>query len=64
VFVWRVQLLQQEIIDETDQYVDNLQVTRVDAYNLTTSLPPRLRKVGSPSDSQCDHSVIVNEITQ
>eukprot|EP00775_Hariotina_reticulata_P012544 gene12544-12677_t len=38
------ELLQQEIIDETDQYVDNLQATRVDAYALTTALPPRLRK--------------------
>eukprot|EP00878_Enallax_costatus_P027684 GHUV01029827.1.p1 GENE.GHUV01029827.1~~GHUV01029827.1.p1 ORF type:complete len:584 (+),score=81.51 GHUV01029827.1:159-1910(+) len=38
------ELLQQEIIDETDQYVDNMQNMRVDAYALTTNLPPRLRK--------------------
>ncbi|WIA39954.1 hypothetical protein OEZ86_013385 [Tetradesmus obliquus] len=38
------ELLQQEIIDETDLYVDNMQVTRVEQYALTSNLPPRLRK--------------------
>jgi hypothetical protein len=37
--------LQPRSFARTDQYVDNLQVKRVDAAALTTSLPPRLRKV-------------------
>ncbi|KAG1671483.1 hypothetical protein FOA52_003141 [Chlamydomonas sp. UWO 241] len=36
------ELLQEEIVDETDMYVDNLQTNRVGGAN-TGSLPPRLR---------------------
>lgn len=42
----RPELLGAEIIDETDLYVDNQQTSRVDAGELSKSLPPRLRKVG------------------
>lgn len=41
------QLLQQEIIDETDLFMDNDQTARVDPRLLTRSLPPRLRKLAS-----------------
>lgn len=39
------ELLQTEIVDETDQYIDNLQTSRVNAATLVGTLPPRLRKV-------------------
>lgn len=38
------ELLGAEIVDETDQYVDNLHSTRVNAAVLARSLPPHLRK--------------------
>lgn len=38
------ELLGSEIVDETDMYVDNLHVTRVNAAALMGSLPPHLRK--------------------
>ena len=38
------ELLQQEILDETDRYVDNLRQHRVNARKLLQSLPPRLQK--------------------
>ena len=39
-----VLLLLQEIVDETDRYVDREQMQRVNAGKLVRSLPPRLRK--------------------
>ncbi|KAI8471248.1 MAG: hypothetical protein J3K34DRAFT_520738 [Monoraphidium minutum] len=39
------ELLGAEIVDETDLFVDNQQTSRVDAGELSRSLPPRLRKV-------------------
>ncbi|GIL60817.1 hypothetical protein Vafri_15336 [Volvox africanus] len=39
------ELLQEEIIDETDLYIDNLQSQRVNAAAVAGSLPPRLRQV-------------------
>lgn len=39
------ELLQQEIVDETDQYVDNLHKDRVDAALLARTLPPHLQRV-------------------
>ncbi len=39
------ELLQEEIVDETDLWVDNEQTARVNVAALTKSLPPRLRKV-------------------
>ncbi|MEW5311154.1 MAG: hypothetical protein WDW38_002892 [Sanguina aurantia] len=38
------ELLQEEIIDETDQYVDNLQAVRVIGSAPASSLPPRLKQ--------------------
>lgn len=38
-------LLQEEIVDETDKFVDNEKTTRVNARLLTMSLPPKLRRV-------------------
>ena len=38
------ELIQSEILDETDRYVDNLRRQRVNAHKLLTSLPPHLRK--------------------
>ncbi|KAG2489018.1 hypothetical protein HYH03_012456 [Edaphochlamys debaryana] len=39
------ELLQEEIIDETDLYIDNMQSQRVNAAAVAGSLPPRLRQV-------------------
>ncbi|KAI3423938.1 hypothetical protein D9Q98_009772 [Chlorella vulgaris] len=39
------ELLQQEIVDETDQYVDNLQTVPTDALRSLQQLPPSLRKL-------------------
>lgn len=39
-----VLLLLQEIVDETDRYVDREQMQRVNAGKLVRNLPPRLRK--------------------
>lgn len=39
------ELLGAEIVDETDNYVDNLGRTRVNAADMARSLPPHLRKV-------------------
>ncbi|CAL8470532.1 g10074 [Coccomyxa elongata] len=39
------ELLQQEIVDETDRYIDNLRLQRVNAALLTSSLPKHLRKL-------------------
>ncbi|GFH09065.1 CNNM transmembrane domain-containing protein, partial [Haematococcus lacustris] len=39
------ELLQEEIIDETDLYVDNLQATRVNAAEVVGALPPRLQRM-------------------
>ena len=38
----RLQLLQDEIVDETDMFIDNMQTSRVNAAT-TGTLPPRLR---------------------
>ena len=38
-----IQLLQDEIVDETDLYIDNHQTKRVNASTATYALPPRLR---------------------
>ena len=38
------ELIQQEIVDETDRYVDNEQRQRVNAQLMLRNLPPRLRK--------------------
>ncbi len=40
------ELLQEEIIDETDMFIDNLQSQRVNAAAVAGALPPRLRQVG------------------
>jgi hypothetical protein len=37
--------VQEEIVDETDTYIDNEKTTRVNARLLTMSLPPKLRRV-------------------
>lgn len=37
------ELLQEEIVDETDQFVDNMQTARVNAAVLNSTLPPRLK---------------------
>jgi metal transporter CNNM len=39
------ELMQQEIVDETDRFVDNLHLDRVDAAVLTRSLPPHLQEI-------------------
>eukprot|EP01024_Parvocaulis_polyphysoides_P067218 TRINITY_DN7986_c0_g1_i6.p1 TRINITY_DN7986_c0_g1~~TRINITY_DN7986_c0_g1_i6.p1 ORF type:complete len:282 (-),score=46.71 TRINITY_DN7986_c0_g1_i6:940-1752(-) len=39
------ELLQQEILDETDQFVDNLHTTRVNAALLMQTLPPNLKQI-------------------
>lgn len=39
------ELLQEEIIDETDLFVDNLQATRVNAAEVTGTLPPRVQRM-------------------
>ncbi|GLI66609.1 hypothetical protein VaNZ11_010530 [Volvox africanus] len=71
------ELLQEEIIDETDLYIDNLQSQRVNAAAVAGSLPPRLRQVlstglftprvgrlggGSPKNALPDHMGI-NSVT-
>lgn len=38
------ELIQQEIVDETDRYIDNEQRQRVNAQLMLRNLPPRLRK--------------------
>ncbi|GMH43539.1 hypothetical protein BSKO_11461 [Bryopsis sp. KO-2023] len=38
------ELLQEEIVDETDIFVDNLQTSKVNAQLLTMALPPHLRR--------------------
>lgn len=38
------ELIQQEIVDETDRYIDNEQRQRVNAQLMLRTLPPRLRK--------------------
>ena len=42
------ELIQQEIVDETDRYVDNEQRQRVNAQLMLRNLPPRLRKCVPP----------------
>mmetsp|Transcript_4479 Transcript_4479/g.12914 ORF Transcript_4479/g.12914 Transcript_4479/m.12914 type:complete len:574 (+) Transcript_4479:397-2118(+) len=39
------ELLQREIVDETDQYVDNNRSTRVNAANILHALPPHLKAI-------------------
>ncbi|KAK9798172.1 hypothetical protein WJX73_006151 [Symbiochloris irregularis] len=39
------ELIQAEILDETDRYVDNLRRQRVNAHKLLAALPPHLRKL-------------------
>ncbi len=39
------ELMQEEIVDETDRYVDNLQTVKVNAAVLAMTLPPYLRKL-------------------
>ena len=41
------ELIQQEIVDETDRYIDNEQRQRVNAQLMLRNLPPRLRKSAS-----------------
>ncbi len=43
------ELIQQEIVDETDRYVDNEQRQHVNAQLMLRNLPPRLRKYVAPS---------------
>mmetsp|Transcript_20191 Transcript_20191/g.56245 ORF Transcript_20191/g.56245 Transcript_20191/m.56245 type:complete len:781 (+) Transcript_20191:38-2380(+) len=38
------ELLQMEIIDETDQYIDNMQTSHVDGLLVAQGLPPRLQR--------------------
>jgi len=42
-----LQLLQQEIVDETDIYMDNEQQNYVNARTLSSALPPHLRRAVS-----------------
>jgi len=42
------ELIQQEIVDETDRYVDNEQRQHVNAQLMLRNLPPRLRKYAPP----------------
>ena len=42
------ELIQSEILDETDRYVDNMRRERVHAHKLLAGLPPHLRKYESP----------------
>lgn len=42
------ELIQAEILDETDRYVDNLRRQRVNANKLLAALPPHLRKCALP----------------
>lgn len=44
------ELLQSEIVDETDQFIDNLHVERVNAALLARGLPPHLRRALSSRD--------------
>ncbi|KAK9838768.1 hypothetical protein WJX74_002956 [Apatococcus lobatus] len=39
------ELIQQEIVDETDQFIDNLRSEKVNAHSMVKSLPPQLRKL-------------------
>lgn len=39
------ELMQEEIVDETDQFIDNEQKIKVNTVLLSQSLPPRLRRV-------------------
>ncbi|KAK2079293.1 hypothetical protein QBZ16_002984 [Prototheca wickerhamii] len=39
------ELIQSEIVDETDQFVDNLHMMRVNARTMTSSLPAHLRRL-------------------
>jgi hypothetical protein len=41
-----MQLLQQEIIDETDRYMDNEQLQQVDPNQVSRLLPDNLKQVG------------------
>ncbi len=41
---WNALCVLQEIVDETDRYIDNLRLQRVNAALLTSSLPKHLRK--------------------
>ncbi len=43
----------QEIVDETDRYVDNLRLQRVNAALLTSRLPKHLRKCASHGFGPC-----------
>ena len=47
----------QEIVDETDQYIDNMRLQRVNAALLTSTLPKHLRKCASqrPLSHQAVH---------
>ena len=47
------ELIQQEIVDETDRYVDNEQRQRVNAQLMLRNLPPRLRKYCLPPPPPC-----------
>ena len=47
------ELLQAEILDETDKYVDNLRQHRVNARKLLQGLPPRLQKCVPASAGAC-----------
>lgn len=38
------ELIQAEILDETDRYVDNLRRQRVNVHKLLAGMPPHLRK--------------------
>lgn len=48
------ELIQQEIVDETDRYIDNEQRQRVNAQLMLRNLPPRLRKSAPFHSSLCD----------
>ncbi|KAK9868503.1 hypothetical protein WJX84_007236 [Apatococcus fuscideae] len=39
------ELIQQEIVDETDQFIDNLRSEKVNAHTMVKNLPPQLRKL-------------------
>ncbi|CAL5220421.1 g2433 [Coccomyxa viridis] len=49
------ELLQQEIVDETDRYVDNLRLQRVNAALLTSRLPKHLRKIARQQITRIGH---------
>ena len=55
-------LVLQEIVDETDRYIDNLRLQRVNAALLTSNLPRHLRKCAPlpTSPPEPDYAVLTS----